>query len=268
MPSSPKKTDESPDTRDVAPSVEQEIADFHIEGKLAEAELNKIKELYVEYKNSFDDKKNRYSLSINQLADKHGIARSTLSWYFRALDSHRAGASASSAEMLKVVTSDQKKLELAKLREVEHEKAEMAWALGSTMVRIFSNELYAMMEELHDPEAVAHEIMSWYVGKGATQKRISTLELEKSRLEIVVENLQARVEPNFRFELKADRLRQFSTDLIRLKLLGLKIDPKVMLRVYRAELDMIDQMTPEDVLGTLGVAPAQTAVLEKAQEVQ
>lgn len=175
---------------------------------------------------------------VERIAPELGMHPSTLRRWLK-----RLGLEFPERDPMRILT--ERKME-AQAEEAQ-KAADLAMALGLTLVNRHKPLLDHLLSQGKSPEAIMEDMVDWFQQKAQVEARLGRLEGEIGELEEEVERLSKLAEPNVRYYLKLQAYLRYFDILVRAQLLGAPLDAQALLEGLKRDLELIDSATYEQL---------------------
>ena len=118
--------------------------------------------------------------------------------------------------------------------------ATIAIAIGGTIANRYLPLIDGLMGQGMSLERIAEEIMEWYEDKPSTSGRLTALEGQVALLEEQLRQAQLMALPNYIYKLRLNALNKYAMEALRVRAMGIKIDPRTLLIAYNNDLVQIE----------------------------
>jgi len=172
------------------------------------------------------------------------LPKSNIYYHFKKMDiqTGRSGPSRTSKAGKTI-----KRIEAEALTDEAEKIGNMAVTLGGCITRRHLPLLDSLISKNMTLEQIAEEIMDWYLSKKATKKLIENQESEITHLQEQLEYTYGMTLPNFRYELRTRILWKYAQQVLRARMIGVRIPVSRTLKAFYTDLINLEQEI-EDII--------------------
>jgi len=196
--------------------------------------------------------------SVKEIVDDMGldVAPSTIYYHFdkMGIETGRQGRKKRSKARKAI-----EKIESEALTGEAEKIANIAFTLGGIITRRHLPLLDRLMSRGMTLEQIAEEIMDWYLSKQSTQRRIEDMEYQIKKLKDELSYAYGLSLPNFRYELRTRILWDYAVQVLRARMIGVRIPVKQVLKAFYRDLMGLERELEEiivkepELIGEIGV---------------
>lgn len=169
---------------------------------------------------------------IDDLVKEYNIPRNTIYYHFRKMGVTRAG----DKKAEQAVQSEIRAKEVEALSTEAEKIATLAIGLGGIIARRYLPLLDSLISEGKSLEYIAENIMSWYEMKTSTQTNEDQLKTEIEKLNRELSAAYTMSLPNFRYYLRTKILERYANQVIRARLMGVRLPVRQAVRAMQTDL--------------------------------
>jgi hypothetical protein len=169
---------------------------------------------------------------INKLSEEYKLPLSTIWRYLKKMGISRAGEEKRQKEVQKEVRAK----EMEALSTEAEKIATLAIGLGGIIARRYLPLLDTLMSEGKTLEYIAEDIMGWYEMKDSMKANEENLKAQIENLNRELSSAYTMSLPNFRYYLRTKILERYANQVIRARLMGVRLPVRQVIRAMQTDL--------------------------------